>query len=74
MAASESHRLMRKLKLHAIEARFCYRHRYRVNDILLWDNTATMHYATPFGPATSDDERRLLYRVVPLGLPSALSV
>jgi len=74
MAASESHRLMRKLKLHAIDQRFCYRHRYRVNDLLMWDNTATMHYATPIGHATSDDERRLLYRIVPLGLPSALSV
>ena len=73
MAPDKAHRLMRGLKLHAINETFCYRHRYRVNDILMWDNTVTMHCATPIARAKGDDDRRLLYRMVPLGLPSALS-
>ena len=38
----------------------------------MWDNTATMHYAEPIGAPTGRHDRRLLYRVVPLGLPRAL--
>ena len=66
--------LMRRLKLHAIDNTFCYRHHYRAGDILMWDNTVTMHFATPIERAASEDDRRLLYRIVPLGLPRALSV
>lgn len=73
MADAEAHALVRRLKLHAIEDRFCYRHRYRPGDILMWDNTATMHAASDVGPATTEADRRLLYRVVPLGLPLPLA-
>ena len=66
--------LMRRLKLHAIDDAFCYKHRYRPGDLLMWDNTATMHFAMPMGTAISPDDRRLLYRIVPLGLPVALAL
>jgi taurine dioxygenase len=73
MDDGEAHALVRRLKLHAIEDRFCYRHSYRPGDILMWDNTATMHCAGEVGPAVTEADRRLLYRICPLGLPLPLS-
>ncbi len=64
--------LVRDLKRHAIENRFQYRHRYRPGDLVLWDNTATLHYAPPIGPAVDGESRRLLYRVIATGLPWAV--
>ena len=64
--------LMRRLKLHAIDERYVYRHTYRTGDLVLWDNTATMHCAAPIGPADDPSERRLLHRIVAMGLPHVL--
>lgn len=68
----EGENLLRALKLHAIEERFVYRHRYQPGDLVLWDNTATLHYATPVGPPRDSASSRLLYRVVAMGLPAPL--
>jgi alpha-ketoglutarate-dependent taurine dioxygenase len=65
--------LMRRLKLHAIDERFVYRHRYRPGDLAMWDNTATLHCAAPIGPATDPSNRRLLHRIVATGLPPILA-
>lgn len=64
--------LIRDLKRHAIQERFQYRHRYQPGDLVLWDNTATLHYAPPVGPAVDETSRRLMYRVVATGLPPIL--
>ena len=72
MDHARAHDLMRRLKLHAIDDAFCYTHRYRPGDILMWDNTATMHCAKPIGAPTGEHDRRLLYRIVPTGVPLAL--
>lgn len=73
MERAPAHRLMRRLKRHAIRRAFCYAHRYRPGDVLMWDNTATLHYAQPIGPPSAEHDCRLLYRIVPLGLPRALA-
>ena len=72
MAREPAHRLMRRLKLHALGEEFRYAHRYRPGDLLMWDNTSTLHFARPIGAPTSPHDRRLLYRIVPLGLPRPL--
>ena len=72
MQPAVAHTLLRKLKLHAIREDFCYFHRYRPGDILMWDNTATMHFAKPVDPPTGEADHRLLYRMVLKGLPPAL--
>lgn len=72
MELERAHKLMRKLKLFATDPRFCYRHQYQVGDLVMWDNSSTMHFAQPIGAATSVDDRRLLYRMCPLGLPKHL--
>ncbi len=68
----EAGALLRRLKLHAIQERFVMRHRYSPGDLVLWDNTATLHYANPVGPPTDAASRRLLYRIVATGLPPVL--
>ena len=65
--------LMRKLKLHATQEQFCFRHSWRVGDLLMWDNTSTMHYASPTEASTCDGDRRLMYRICPLGLPNTFT-
>ena len=72
MEQERAHRLLRRLKLHALDDAFRYAHRYRPGDLLMWDNTATMHCARPIGAPTGEHDRRLLYRIVPQGLPRAL--
>jgi taurine dioxygenase len=72
MADEQAHALIRRLKLHAVQDAFCYRHPYQVGDILMWDNTTTLHCAAPVGPV-SESGARLLYRIAPLGLPPALA-
>lgn len=64
--------LMRRLKLHAISGRFTWSHRYRPGDLLMWDNTVTLHCARPIGAPETPRDHRLLYRIVPLGLPRPL--
>ena len=73
MPADEAHALMKTLKDHATQARFCYAHRYRPGDLLMWDNSSTLHYAKPSQAATADHDRRLMYRICPLGLPLHLA-
>ena len=73
MEPEPAHRLMRRLKLHAIGDEFRYAHRYRSGDLLMWDNTATLHCASPIDAPTDRTKRRLLYRIVPLGLPKPIT-
>jgi alpha-ketoglutarate-dependent 2,4-dichlorophenoxyacetate dioxygenase len=45
---------------------FIYRHAWREGDLVIWDNRATMHRATPFADGT---QRRELRRVTTLDIP-----
>ena len=51
---------MRELRDFATQPRFVYEHRWRVGDLIVWDNRSTMHCALPF-----DEEhyRRMMYRL-----------
>ena len=73
MTQAEAGRLVRQLKLHAVADEFCYRHKYQPGDVLMWDNSATSHCATPVRPAVSETDKRLLYRTVRVELPKALA-
>lgn len=55
----ESRDLISELANHSIQERFRYRHSYRVNDLLLWDDNSTQHKAT-FDYRLP--ERRLMHR------------
>ena len=48
MDLEEGRALLRELIAFATQPRFVYRHRWRVGDLVIWDNRSTMHRATPF--------------------------
>jgi alpha-ketoglutarate-dependent 2,4-dichlorophenoxyacetate dioxygenase len=40
--------LLERLTAHATQRQFTYLHRWRLHDLVLWDNRCTMHRGTPF--------------------------
>jgi alpha-ketoglutarate-dependent 2,4-dichlorophenoxyacetate dioxygenase len=69
----EGRLLLRDLIEHATRPEFVYRHQWHVDDLVIWDNRATMHRARAFDDAK---HRRELRRVTtldveqPAGVPS----
>jgi alpha-ketoglutarate-dependent taurine dioxygenase len=50
--------LLVRLREWATQPQFTYRHTWSVGDLVIWDNTGTMHRATPYDPKSG----RLLQR------------
>jgi alpha-ketoglutarate-dependent 2,4-dichlorophenoxyacetate dioxygenase len=48
MPEHEGLTLIDQLVTHATQRRFIYTHRWRVNDLVMWDNRCTMHRGTEF--------------------------
>jgi alpha-ketoglutarate-dependent 2,4-dichlorophenoxyacetate dioxygenase len=48
LARADGDSLVEELIAHATARRFVYRHRWRVGDLVLWDNRCTMHRATSY--------------------------
>jgi alpha-ketoglutarate-dependent 2,4-dichlorophenoxyacetate dioxygenase len=61
----EGRLLLRDLIEHATQMEFVYRHAWRVGDLVIWDNRATMHRARPFNDTKY---RRELRRVTTLDI------
>jgi taurine dioxygenase len=64
MPDDEALDLIAELDAHCVKPEFCYRHRWRVGDLVMWDNASAMHlaicdYALP--------ERRLMHRTTVIG-------
>jgi alpha-ketoglutarate-dependent 2,4-dichlorophenoxyacetate dioxygenase len=66
----EGRLLLRDLIEHATQPEFVYRHSWRVGDLVIWDNRATMHRARRFDDAK---HRRELRRVTTLDIPRPVS-
>ena len=61
MERAEAWRLIEELGAHATQDRLVYYHRWRVGDLLMWDERATMHRgAGDYRP----DERRIMLRTI----------
>jgi taurine dioxygenase len=61
MTADEGFALIDELYQHATQAQYEYRHRWRVGDMVIWDNRSVMHQANAdYDP----EEYRYLYRVM----------
>jgi alpha-ketoglutarate-dependent taurine dioxygenase len=58
MDFKKSAELLVQLRDWATKPQFVYRHTWSVGDLVIWDNTGTMHRATPYDPASG----RLLHR------------
>ncbi|MBX9943009.1 MAG: TauD/TfdA family dioxygenase [Reyranella sp.] len=52
MPHDEAVRLLEELTAHATQRQFVHSHRWRVNDLVMWDNRCTMHRGLAF-----DDQR-----------------
>jgi len=48
MKDEETEALMKELTNHATQRQFVYAHRWRVGDLVMWDNRCTMHRGTEF--------------------------
>ena len=48
----EARILLNDLKEHATQPRFVYVHKWRLGDLVIWDNRCTLHRATPFESST----------------------
>ena len=65
MGIPDGRLLIRELTEHATQREFVHRHRWRVGDLVIWDNRCTMHRATRFDDASL---RRELRRVTTLDI------
>jgi len=63
MDAAEGSALLEQLFQHIEQDQFIYTHKWRVGDLVLWDNRCTLHARTDF----SNKERRMLRRHVVMG-------
>jgi len=61
----EGRLLLRDLMEHATRPEMVYAHKWRVGDLVMWDNRCTMHRATPFDDGA---HRRELRRVTTLDI------
>ena len=59
LSPSESRALIDELCDHIEQKKFIYQHKWKIGDIIVWDNRCTSHARTDF----SDKERRLMKRV-----------
>jgi alpha-ketoglutarate-dependent 2,4-dichlorophenoxyacetate dioxygenase len=48
MPVAQGRALLAALMAHATQPQFVHRHEWRVGDLVIWDNLATMHRGTPF--------------------------
>jgi taurine dioxygenase len=66
LSAEESDAVLDFLFAHQTQVQFTYRHRWRPNDVLMWDNRCTLHMAVP-----DNDHRqaRLMHRTSISGTP-----
>ena len=50
MGSRESAELLVRMREWATQPKFSYRHKWTLGDCVIWDNTGTMHRATPYDP------------------------
>ena len=82
MADAEAAQFMQALTAHATQRQFVYTHRWRVADLVMWDNRCTMHSGTEFEDTrwprdmqratTSDDADVFAAFAMGHSLPSAM--
>ena len=58
MAFDDGRALLLELLDRSTAPELVYRHEWEVGDLVIWDNTGTMHRATPYDPKCG----RLLHR------------
>lgn len=70
MDEAQSRLLIERLMAHATQPAFTYAHRWQPHDLVMWDNRAVLHRATPFATTT---ERRHMVRTCVAGTAPTLA-
>jgi len=60
----EGRALIQELNAHITQPRFCYSHKWRVGDLVIWDNRCLLHRATPYD---AQRHKRLMQRTTVAG-------
>ncbi len=70
---AEGQEFLKTLIAHATQDCFVYRHKWKRNDVIMWDNRCTMHAVMPYDAAK---KRRIMHRTTIVGddPPTLLSV
>jgi alpha-ketoglutarate-dependent taurine dioxygenase len=63
MPVEQSRALLARLRDWATQPQYVYRHQWQLGDLLIWDNTGTMHRALPYAA----DSGRLMHRTILAG-------
>lgn len=63
LSVEASRALLARLRDWATQPQYVYRHEWQVGDLLMWDNTGTMHRALPYAL----DSGRLMHRIILAG-------
>lgn len=71
MDEAQSRVLIDRLMAHATQPAFTYAHKWRPHDLVMWDNRAVLHRATPFATTT---ERRHMVRTCVAGTAPTLAI
>ena len=61
----ESERLLDDIWAHTCQDKYVWQHKWRVGDLLVWDNRCTMHHRNAFSP----NARRLMHKSTTAGEP-----
>ena len=65
LALDESERLLDEVWAHTCQDKYVWQHKWRVGDLLVWDNRCTMHHRNAFSP----NARRLMHKSTTAGEP-----
>jgi alpha-ketoglutarate-dependent taurine dioxygenase len=60
---AESQALLDRLLEHSTQAQYVYQHEWHVGDLVIWDNTGTMHRVIPYSAASG----RIMHRTTLVG-------
>ena len=63
MSLPEGSALLSRLMQWATQPQFVYRHEWRLGDLVVWDNTGTMHRVVPYAL----DSGRMMHRTTLAG-------
>lgn len=74
MVLAESRMLLMDLLEHATQRQFVYTHRWQVGDLVMWDNTATIHRGRYFDLSARRELRRATTREVDTSSEATLLV
>jgi taurine dioxygenase len=65
LTLDESEKLLDEIWAHTCQDRYVWEHKWRVGDLLVWDNRCTMHHRNGF----DQNERRLMHKSTTAGEP-----